>query len=633
MQIFQIVAMFDKVGRQLRQQLRMGRRVERRQMIGWIDDPPAKIVSPDAVRHRLGKVRIIGPTQPRHHLAARVLPGRDLRGALVAEKPKRLGLLASQRAADTCKRRFRLHAHLGPLEPFGGALKSLGLVGRALDLVFQFGGVFLAERFVLRLLGQLLGLLAHLLDLHRQHVSLLGDLRRRSPADRHEEIGEAQEIVLLPNVVGMAMALGTFHPQPEKRMGDLQRAFDARRARPLPEEIERAPFGIRLDVRVLVHVLGDIALYFLHPVGDGPAVHTGREQNAFDELIVGDILLHPGPQPLIRSARAGVFDQPVLGVEVRGAQDVAELGRPQGRVAGPIQQLIDLLRPLVGRLVRKERTHLVRRRQRPGDIEADAAQKRDIVAHLGRVNVEPTQLGEHVPIDEVVFLDRGEVPLRLPGNQNLGHHRIAAITGDDNRIADADRLDLPGRIDLGDRAVARFKRAEGGHILGALVGKRRLHLEAKALARLERPTGRDHAQPRRRRQFRRIERRPRGDPVAEQLIFGAADFEPFAPLMGNLRGRLEEQEAAIGIVEVEPPPAEFAHEPSMIEPRIRPEEGEPKAVLPLDRPMTGPRITPQPAKKRHHMPTEPRLAGFVGVPGAHAEPESDQAEKKEQCTA
>ena len=44
------------------------------------------------------------------------------------------------------------------------------------------------------------------------------------------------------------------------------------------------------------------------------------------------------------------------------------------------------------------------------------------------------------------------------------------------------------------------------------------------------------------------------------MVFGAAGAEPFAPFMGNLAGGFQQQEAGIGILEVQAPATEFVNQ-------------------------------------------------------------------------
>src|SRR6185503_17952478 len=54
------------------QQFRMSGRVERRQIVGRVDDPSAEVVRPDSVHDRLREVRVVRFPHPLHHQFARV---------------------------------------------------------------------------------------------------------------------------------------------------------------------------------------------------------------------------------------------------------------------------------------------------------------------------------------------------------------------------------------------------------------------------------------------------------------------------------------------------------------------------------------------------------------------------------
>ena len=91
------------------------------------------------------------------------------------------------------------------------------------------------------------------------------------------------------------------------------------------------------------------------------------------------------------------------------AQDVAELGRPQGGVAGPASSSsIFLARLSVFVSARKARIS-----SGVGSVPVtsrrDAAQEGGVVAELRRMDVQEPQLGQDVLVDEVVFCHTGKI--------------------------------------------------------------------------------------------------------------------------------------------------------------------------------------------------------------------------------
>ena len=115
----------------------------------------------------------------------------------------------------------------------------------------------------------------------------------------HEEVGEAQQVVLLPDVVRMAMALGTLQPQAEERMRHLDGVIDAGGHAPLPVEVERLPRGVGLRA-VCLRLLpsGPPTASSAHSSQLRPS-RLVASQDALDELVVGDVLLQAGPQPFV----------------------------------------------------------------------------------------------------------------------------------------------------------------------------------------------------------------------------------------------------------------------------------------------------------------------------------------------
>src|ERR1051325_1665687 len=121
------------------------------------------------------------------------------------------------------RQRFRAplqSAHL-LLEFLEGFLRLLALGRLRLGIELLADGV----AHHLRLLRELLGLGVHVLDVSRRfREALLVVPLEAWLAHVHEKIGEAQEVILLPDIMWMAMALGAFEPKTEESVGDLQRA-------------------------------------------------------------------------------------------------------------------------------------------------------------------------------------------------------------------------------------------------------------------------------------------------------------------------------------------------------------------------------------------------------------------------
>ena len=116
---------------------------------------------------------------------------------------------------------------------------TLGLLGLGVEL--------LAARVaqLLDLVGELLGLVVQALHVGGDVGELLLVVALKAGlADVHEEVGEAEQVVLLPDVVRMAMALGAFQPQAEEGVRDLQRPRHAGRRAALPVQVERLALAV-----------------------------------------------------------------------------------------------------------------------------------------------------------------------------------------------------------------------------------------------------------------------------------------------------------------------------------------------------------------------------------------------------
>src|SRR5262249_28372434 len=123
MQPPQVVAVLDELLAQLGEQFGVRGRVERRQVVGRIDDAASEVVRPDAVDDRLREIGIVGPPHPRDQQHARVLLLCHLDRLRLAEQPKLLRRLRAERAGDAGEGGLAL----------GEGLVSPGLIRRAIS--------------------------------------------------------------------------------------------------------------------------------------------------------------------------------------------------------------------------------------------------------------------------------------------------------------------------------------------------------------------------------------------------------------------------------------------------------------------------------------------------------------------
>ena len=137
--------------------------------------------------------------------------------------------------------------------------------------------------------------------------------------------------------------------RPRKACATCKRRRDARRGAALPVQVERLALLVQLQVLAArARSPPPSATTSAAQASTVAAVAAGGGQDALDELVVGHVLLQAGADPLLEARRVHLLANAVgVDAEVAGLEQVAELQRPQGGVAGPGQQFVDLLRPLV----------------------------------------------------------------------------------------------------------------------------------------------------------------------------------------------------------------------------------------------------------------------------------------------
>src|SRR5262249_35854979 len=118
-------------------------------------------------------------------------------------------------------------------------------------------------------------------------------------ADAHEKVGEREQIVLLPDIVRVAMALGALQSQPQKGVRHLQGTLDAAGVGALPVEIERTALRVRREIGRLGGVLLHHRPYFAGPFLFRASLAAGGEEDALGELIVGRVFEEACSQPFV----------------------------------------------------------------------------------------------------------------------------------------------------------------------------------------------------------------------------------------------------------------------------------------------------------------------------------------------
>src|SRR5262249_44814035 len=120
-------------------------------------------------------------------------------------------------------------------------------------------------------------------------------------AHRHEEIGKTEQVVLLPDVVRMAMALGALQPETKEGVCYLQRRIHSRRTAALPVQVERPSLAVHFQILAARRVAFLHLYHLARPGFDIAPLSAGGGQDALDELVIGGVLLQPGPNPGLKA--------------------------------------------------------------------------------------------------------------------------------------------------------------------------------------------------------------------------------------------------------------------------------------------------------------------------------------------
>ena len=215
-------------------------------------------------------------------------------------------------------------------------------------------------------------------------------------------------------------------------------------------------------------------------------------------FVVRDVFRHALVDPVVPGLRragaaAARARQHVVELRLVVAGEVAELGGPPGGVAGRREQLVDLLGALVGRLVGQELRRFVGRRQRAGQVEADAAQELGVGAALRGDDAQLAELVDDQLVDLRRRRDAGILLADLVGDRADGRNRHDAVVveGHDVRVARVAGGDHAVLVDRGDRLVVGGEAAERRDVFARAVGPVGDDLQLQLLAGLGRRSTRD----------------------------------------------------------------------------------------------------------------------------------------------
>ena len=311
-------------------------------------------------------------------------------------------------------------------------------------------------------------------------------------------------------------------------------------------------------------------------------------------------------------------------VRAANLQQFRPIQHPQLRELLAAEQLIDQQLALVGQVRDQEPRRLLGRGQGAGDVEADAAQERGVVADSAGFHAELDELGVHELVDVIVARHRLGLVLGALGQRDDRHaHGEGVEAGHDERLAALAGRHHPVAVgrDFGARLVVGHEQGEVRHVAVAAVGVFRAHRQPLLLALAV--------------QYHRggvdFERHRRGDLLA---VAGAVGLDPLRERFGvdiavaqlaaagvrHLAAGFFEQQAVGGRGEVQPAPAGLARQAEMIPVGVEAEQAQPEAVLAARRAVTPPRVAPGPQEHRHHVELKADRALDFGLRHLHRHP-------------
>src|SRR5262249_53378300 len=94
------------------------------------------------------------------------------------------------------------------------------------------------------------------------------------------------------------------------------------------------------------------------------------------------------------------------------------------------------------------------------------------------------------------------------------------------------------------------------------------------------------------------------DPLADDLVLPGIPAEADAAGVIDLAGRLEQEQAAVGVVDVDAPAGAVAGDAEVVALRLEAEQGQAKSALALERAVARAHVATRAAENAHDMPLE-----------------------------
>ena len=339
-----------------------------------------------------------------------------------------------------------------------------------------------------------------------------------------EECRQAVEVVLRVVLQGMVVAFGALHAhakeQPRHRWRHLGNA----------ELLEHEVRGGMPEVRGGVE----------HGV-------PGARQQRSHEFVVWPVVGQPIPDPVLEDPHRAA-----LRVQLAVAEPVLEPHSPMRGVLRPLEQSVDQARALVRAAVLQEGAHLARFRQQADGVEIDPPHEFPIRCRIGRPDVHLPELGKDRLVDEVTRLVGGIVRSRHRiHDADLRGRHLAHRTRRDSHQSPARCSQSAVGSDLGDAAVVREVAHRASHVSRAAIGQASDRDHPLFCARThEHALGRIQLQP-----FQAgaaaPERRSLAQPAEDRLVLFGIRFHQPTAAMSLLKGGLAQQQALLGVFQVD----------------------------------------------------------------------------------